>query len=1136
MSSDAQSRSALPPELRDAVERAAAELFVGRERELVQLDAALGEAIGGRGRLCLIAGEPGIGKTRLAECVAARAAERGASVIWGRCWEGEGAPAFWPWVQVLRALLRQCDVGTLAGWLGTGGPSVAQVVPEVRELLPDLPAAAPLDSEQARFRLYDACCTFLKNAAATPLVLVLDDLHWADKSSLLLLQFLVREIGDARLLLVGTYRDVEVLRGHPLGDVLPQLRRERTVDRFLLRGLPEAAVHALLVALGGGEVPEAFTHTLSRETAGNPFFIKEILRHLVDEGMARREGDRWVGTVDPGEIRLPESVREVIGRRLARLGDACMKLLTLAAVVGQEFGLEVLQRVSDLEKERLIDVLEEAVAARVVEEAPRTIARYRFSHTLVRETLYGELRNLERVRLHRRVAAVLEGLYVWNDEPHLDELAHHFLEGLPGGDVDKAVAYAIRAGDRANQQLAYAEAAIQYERALQAFELAEPPDERRRCELLVKLGETRWSAGGPERAGASLQEAAALAERLGEWDLFARAALAIAGPNVGFRVDIGETIGLVERALPALGDRDSALRARVMARIAGLRAFAGDPTGKESLARDAIAMARRVGDTRALADVLSATWWAIGGPDDVDEQLVRVDELIRLATEAGDERLAAEGHLWKAGHYLDVGDIAAMDRETAIQEHFVETSRNAYHRTMMGISRGTRAVLAGRFDECEQVARLMEGEFRLSSGVLVSWQGYRNLLLEQQGRSNELVEYIGGLAAAYAQIALWRAAIAAYRVATGETEAARKDLEALAANDFRDIPRDLMWPYIMSRISDLLSFFGDARRAAIVYDLLLPYADRCAAVGIAACRGSLSRPLGILATLLGRHDEAERHFEKALEMNVRIRARIWVAHTQHDYARMLAARDRAGDRERATALAAEALATARELGMKPLEAKVVELRAMAGLGEDASVEPAEVGSTVAAPAVFQRDGDFWTIAYDGKGIRLKDAKGLQYIAQLLRQDGRELHVGDLVAGAPPPASEPGGDGTIAAGLGDAGEVLDPAARAAYRQRLQDLEAELAQATEWADAGRAEKLRAEIEFLRQELTAAYGLGGRTRKSADVDDRARKAVTSRIRESIERIGKEHPALARHFENAIRTGTFCRYQPDRRLRWTL
>src|SRR5262249_24913575 len=263
--------------------------------------------------------------------------------------------------------------------------------------------------------------------------------------------------------------------------------------------------------------------------------------------------------------QLPESVREVIGRRLARLGEACTNVLTRAAVIGQEFGLDVLQRVSDVEEERLLDVLEEAVAARVVDEGPRAIARYRFAHTLIRETLDGELRNLERIRLHRRVAQVLEGLYARNPEPHLAELAHHFLEGLPGGDVDKAVSYATRAGDRANEQVAYGEAAVLYERALLALELREPPDDRTRAELLVKVGAARWGAGGFETR--PLVEAAALAERLGDADLLARAVLVLAGPNVGF-VGQGLTIALLERALAALGDRDSALRAQVMGRLA----------------------------------------------------------------------------------------------------------------------------------------------------------------------------------------------------------------------------------------------------------------------------------------------------------------------------------------------------------------------------------------------------------------------------------------------------------------------------------------------------------------------------------------------------------------------------------------
>ena len=1146
----AQNGTAVPSEFRNAVERTAAELFVGRIRELAQLDAALAEAIEGRGRLCLVAGEPGIGKTRLAECVAARAAERSATVIWGRCWEGDGAPAFWPWVQVLRALMRQGDVATLADRLGSGGPYVAQVVPEIRELLPDLPAAQALDSEQARFRLYDAVSTFLEGVAAhTPLVLVLDDLHWADQSSLLLLQFLVREIGGARLLIVGTYRDVEVSRDHPLGEVLPRLRRERSVDRILLRGLPDSEVHAMLVALRGGEVPDDFARTISRETAGNPFFIMEILRHLLDEGIAYREGDQWVGRVETSEIRLPDSVREVIGRRLSRLGDTCAKLLTLAAVIGKEFGLDVLQRVSNLDEERVFEVLEEALAAGILGEVPRAIARYRFAHTLIRETLYGELRNLERVRLHRRVADVLEALYAGYDELHLAELAHHFLEGLPGGDVEKAIGYSIRAGDRANAQLAYAEAAAHYERALQAFELTEHRDEPRRCELLLKLGETAWSAGGSERGKAPLQEAAKLAERLGDPNLFARAALALEGPSVGIQAgsDDADRISILERAIAALGDRDSALKAQVMGRLAGLRTFAGNPVGKDSLARAALEMARRVGDARALAYVLGTTPWSIGSPDDVVERLARADELIRVATEAGDERLAAEGHAWKAGYYLEIGDIEAADRETAIHEHFAETSRHVYHRWMATMTRGARALLAGHFEEgdalMQQALQIMSG-VRLADGwanllVGVGMQGYRNLQLEQQGRAGELFPSVSKLASAFPLIHLWRIATAAYRLDLGQTEEARKDLEAVAANDFSDIPRDLMWLYNMARLSEIVSALADERRAAILYDLLLPYADRCATTSFQAYRGSASRSLGLLATVLGRYDDAERHFEHALAINTRIRGRIWVVHTQHAYARMLVARDGPADRQRATALAAEALAEARRIGMKPLVARLLELRATASLGEDEHVKPAVEGEPIAPMvAVFHREGDFWTIGYEGKRIRLRDAKGLQYIAHLLRHDGRELHATDLAAGIDgAPASQGGSDGgTISAGLGDAGEALDASARAAYRQRLQDLETELAEATEWADAGRTAKLQAEIEFVRDELSGAYGLGGRARKAADIGDRARKAVTSRIRESIDRIGKEHPALARHFENAIHTGTFCGYQPDRPIRWEL
>jgi predicted ATPase len=312
---------------------------------------------------------------------------------------------------------RQLDTALIEA---LGGRGVAQVVPEVRERLPDVPAAPPLDSEQARFRLYDSFAALLLRAAAErPIVLLLDDLHWADKASLLLLHFVAREITEARLLVVATYRDVEVSADHPLGELLPALRRERTVDRVLLRGLPDGAVHTLLVGIRGADVPETFTSSLARETSGNPFFIREILRHLLDEGVAYRVGDRWETRLDEKDIRLPESIREVIGRRLARLGDPTRMLLRLASVVGREFHLDVLERVGDRAADQVLDAIEEAGAIRVVEAVPETIGRYRFSHALVRETLYGELRTVDRLRLHRRIGEALEKIFARDPERHL---------------------------------------------------------------------------------------------------------------------------------------------------------------------------------------------------------------------------------------------------------------------------------------------------------------------------------------------------------------------------------------------------------------------------------------------------------------------------------------------------------------------------------------------------------------------------------------------------------------------------------------------------------------------------------------------------------------------------------------------
>ena len=440
------------------------QVFVGRESELNGLVGLLHETLAGRGQLVLVAGEPGIGKTRIAREIGARADEAGLRVHWGRCFEREGAPPFWPWVQALRDYARTAERAQLSADLGPGAPEIAEVVAEVREQLADIPApAAYADPKQARFRQFDSIAAFLRRVAdRQPLMLVLEDLHWADRDSLALLEFVTAELAQSRVLIVGTYRDVEVSRGHPLAETLAELTRESQTTRLALDGLSQTDVGSFLQHAFGPSRDDELAATVHERTDGNPLFVTEIIRLLSQEGQLVAGDQRKRHDLRFG---IPDEIREVIGKRLDRLSGPCSDTLTVAAVVGREFGLdELAPLVDDLSDEGLLDLLEEALHAYIVEELPE-VGRYQFTHALIQEVLAQELSQTRRVRLHARVATALEDLYGADANAHAARLARHFTEAGSLLGAEKLRHYSLVAAERALTAHAYEEAINHFERA-----------------------------------------------------------------------------------------------------------------------------------------------------------------------------------------------------------------------------------------------------------------------------------------------------------------------------------------------------------------------------------------------------------------------------------------------------------------------------------------------------------------------------------------------------------------------------------------------------------------------------------------------------------------------------------------------
>jgi DNA-binding CsgD family transcriptional regulator len=906
------------------------------------LRAALEQALARRGRGVMIAGEPGIGKTRTAQEFSEHATRQGASVLWGRCHEQAGAPPYWPWVQIIRSLLQSRAPGAPLGDLGPGAADIADLAPEMRDHLPGSGSGARLkDTAEARFRMFDAIRRLLAGACEhQPLVLVLDDLHWADAPSLRLLEFLAPEIADIALMLVGTYRATELSRQHPLSNTLGGLARAPHIARVNLAGLSVEEAQAFITAACGAMPPAWFIRSLHQQTEGNPLFLREIVRFLEQQGILTAEFEAPDAAL-PRVIRVPEGLKEVIGRRLNLLSTACNEVLALASVIGRNFSLELLMRAAaPLAADEVIEALDEALAARIVNEAGDR--RYQFIHNLVRVTLYDELSASVRRRMHRTVGTALEALGGGDRRALLPELAHHF---SASGDLDRGIDYAVRAGQSAEALLAFEDAAQFFQMALDALALRPAADEAMRCRLLFRLGDAQRMSGDFRRAQTTLREAAEAALHFDLYEPLAKSALAYEWVSwrVGRAADAPPE-RLLADALRIVPESEIKLRVELTGGLARSLLYAGSEKEARERLDSAIAIARRLGDPALLASTLEYLFDFPWGPDGTRNLLALASEALEAATRSGNAEVAYMARVRRVACRLELGDFAAVEEDIV---HLGRADAPVGRRdTALGVI-GLRAAMALMRGELDAAARLSaEANSRMSGADTMERESQMAFLSVQvfalrreQGQLKELGPVLAHFMRTASATSVWGPGLAVLYVELDQLDKARAEFERLAARDFDDLPRDGRWATCLAYLAEVCAALSDPRRAAMLYRLLLPYSDRALVLGGGfVCSGASGRHLGMLAAAMSNWPASERHFEAALAMNTRIGALLPLAYTRHDYAAMLLARAAPGDRDRAMALLRSSLSSARKMGAHALEE-----RAAARLQQLEAAPPATAG-------------------------------------------------------------------------------------------------------------------------------------------------------------------------------------------------
>ena len=1052
-------------------------MLVGRDALLAAGDEAVRATLVGHGRLVLLAGEAGIGKSMLAQAFADRARAAGATVRVGACWETEGLPPFTPWLDALRR---------------PGADACAEVAE--RLAAGDETATDAASAQRARARLFGEVADALYAVSERrPQMVVLEDLHWADAPSLELLAALAPHLRAMAVLVVATFRDDEMPRPNPLPV-------GGGAERLTVDGVDAAAVAEIVATVTGQALDDAANAALAERTGGNPLFVTQVARLL-----------------DAGSDALPLGVQDVLERRLARLSSDCVRVLGAAAVLGHEFDLTELAALVDGD---VAGALDEARAARLVEACDGEPMRWRFVHALVQATRYAGLSARERDVLHRAAIDALRG----RPGVAASTLAHHAARApFAPGDATAAELF-VGAGQEALAGLSWIEATAAFERALAVAPDGDAGAEVR-AEAWLGIGACRLRQDRPDVRDA-FDEVAQLARRLGRPDLLARAALGFGVGLGAFEVRLLDhaQIDLLEQAAVAL-DEDDPLLPLVLARLSVALAFTGAEERRAELAMRAIDLARRAGQEVVLGHALAARCDAFAGPEHIADRLAASQEIVTLATRHGDLPLELLGRRLRVVALFESLQLHDVDREIVLYERAAEGLGDPAYTWFPSLWRAARALSRGEVDDARRLT---------DEATAIGAQGGS----QNSTMLGHVVDFIAGVerrdrvaaeTGMQAMVSLMPHTLSEYFVLSdayvaarlGDLDRARAHLANLDGEVLDRLPRDSEWVCWLVQLESTAALTGDLGLSAVTHAALLPLAGSGAIEGIGAyCHGATDRYLAMGAAAAGDAAATRRHVEDAIRL-VGGGGELLGALTALDGAWALR---RAGDPD--DGAWAEALAVGAEAVFAPLglEALAAEAASLARAGSSAPVSAPSSTHEPASPRLL-RQGDTWAVTWEGTTVHAKQAKGIADLAVLLERPGREVHVRELDGG---PAL---------ATATDAQTVLDDTAVQQYRQRLADLDDDLDEAVRHRDAERAAHLEVERDALVAELSRAFGLGGRGRRlGSDPDERLRKAVSARVKASIERLEDLHPALGRHLRASVRTGFFCSYAPERPTTWSI